>query len=94
MSGANDITVANQFCRIITGADRVSGHSTSPKIMSMNEDGSSQMAVSDLDIMQLQSVSPDGHWASVGRDAPGWARRQERGSSSCAASGRCADHGL
>src|SRR6266853_737964 len=44
---------------------------TSPKIMRINEDGSGQVAVSDLDIMQLQSVSPDGHWASVGVTPPG-----------------------
>ncbi|MGC2196850.1 MAG: protein kinase [Terriglobales bacterium] len=42
------------------------GTQTSPKIMSINEDGSGQVAVSDLDIMQLQSVSPDGRWALVG----------------------------
>lgn len=42
------------------------GTQTSPKIMSINEDGTSQAAVSDLDIMQLQSVSPDGRWALLG----------------------------
>ncbi len=47
------------------------GTQTSPKIMSVNEDGSGQVAVSDLDIMQLQSVSPDGHWAFVGVTPPG-----------------------
>jgi hypothetical protein len=31
MSGANDITVANQFCRIITGAVVCQGTQTSPK---------------------------------------------------------------
>jgi hypothetical protein len=39
--------------------------------MRINEDGSGQVAVSDLDIMQLQSVSPDGHWAFVGLTPPG-----------------------
>jgi len=47
------------------------GTQTSPKIMSINEDGSGQVAVSDLDIMQLQSVSPDGGWALVGATPPG-----------------------
>ena len=37
-----------------------------PKIMRVNEDGSRQVAVSDLPVMQLQSVSPDGRWALVG----------------------------
>jgi hypothetical protein len=37
-----------------------------PKIMRINEDGSGQAVVSDIDIMQLQSVSPDGEWAVVG----------------------------
>jgi serine/threonine protein kinase len=36
------------------------------KIMRINEDGSGQVAASNLDIMQLQSVSPDGRWAIVG----------------------------
>ena len=47
------------------------GTQTSPKIMSINENGSRQVAVSDLDIMQLQSVSPDGRWAFVGVTPPG-----------------------
>lgn len=47
------------------------GTQTSPKIMSINEDGSGQVAVSELDIMQLQSVSPDGRWALVGATPPG-----------------------
>ncbi len=42
------------------------GAQTPPKVMSINEDGSGQAAASDLDIMQLQSVSPDGRWALVG----------------------------
>jgi serine/threonine protein kinase len=46
------------------------GKQTSPKIMSINEDGSGQVAVSDLPIMQLQSVSPDGRWALVGVTPP------------------------
>ncbi|HET8967521.1 MAG TPA: hypothetical protein VFN20_14945, partial [Candidatus Acidoferrum sp.] len=41
------------------------GSQASPKIMSIKEDGSGQVALSDLDIMQLQSVSPDGRWAFV-----------------------------
>src|SRR5579872_3705545 len=47
------------------------GTQTSPKIMRINEDGSGQVAASDLDIMQLQSVSPDGRWALVGATPPG-----------------------
>jgi hypothetical protein len=38
--------------------------------MSINEDGTGQVAVSDLQIMQLQSVSPDGRWALVGVTPP------------------------
>jgi hypothetical protein len=40
-------------------------------IMSINEDGTGQLAVSDLHIMSLQSVSPDGRWALVGVTPPG-----------------------
>jgi len=40
------------------------------KIMRINEDGSGQEAVSDLPIMQLQSVSPDARWALVGATPP------------------------
>jgi eukaryotic-like serine/threonine-protein kinase len=47
------------------------GTQTSPKIMSINEDGTGQLAVSDLHIMSLQSVSPDGRWALVGVSPPG-----------------------
>ena len=47
------------------------GAQISPKIMRINEDGSGQVAVSDLHIMQLQSVSPDGRWALVGVTPPG-----------------------
>jgi len=47
------------------------GTQTSPKIMSIKEDGSSQVAVSDIEIMQLQSVSPDGRWVVVGVTPPG-----------------------
>jgi eukaryotic-like serine/threonine-protein kinase len=47
------------------------GTQTSPKIMSINEDGTGQLAVSDLHIMSLQSVSPDGRWALVGVTPPG-----------------------
>src|ERR1700692_648496 len=47
------------------------GAQTSPKIMSINEGGTGQLAVSDLDIMSLQSVSPDGRWAVVGVTPPG-----------------------
>ena len=41
------------------------------KIIRINEDGSGQVAVSDLPIMELQSVSPDGRWALVGATPPG-----------------------
>ena len=37
-----------------------------PKIMRISEDGSREDVVSDLPIMQLQSVSPDARWALVG----------------------------
>jgi Tol biopolymer transport system component len=47
------------------------GTQTSPKLMSINENGTGQVAVSDLQIMQLQSVSPDGRWALVGVTPPG-----------------------
>jgi eukaryotic-like serine/threonine-protein kinase len=47
------------------------GTQTLPKIMSINEDGSDKTAVSDLDVMQLQNVSPDGRWALVGMTPPG-----------------------
>jgi Tol biopolymer transport system component len=47
------------------------GTQTSPKIMSINEDGTGELAVSDLHIMSLQSVSPDGRWALVGVAPPG-----------------------
>jgi len=47
------------------------GAQVSPKIMRINEDGGGQVAVSNLDIMSLQSVSPDGRWALVGATPPG-----------------------
>jgi eukaryotic-like serine/threonine-protein kinase len=47
------------------------GDESSPKIMRINEDGTGQLAVSDLHIMSLQSVSPDGRWALVGVTPPG-----------------------
>jgi hypothetical protein len=47
------------------------GAQTLAKIMSINEDGSGRVSLSDLDIMQLQSVSPDGRWALVGVTPPG-----------------------
>src|SRR6202166_233829 len=47
------------------------GAQTSAKIMSINEDGTRELAVSDLHIMSLQSVSPDGRWALVGVTPPG-----------------------
>jgi len=47
------------------------GTQSSPKLMSINEDGTGQVAVSDIQIMQLQSVSPDGRWALVGVTPPG-----------------------
>jgi len=47
------------------------GTQASPKIMSIDEDGNGQVAVSDIDIMQLQSVSPDSRWALVGVTPPG-----------------------
>lgn len=47
------------------------GSQEPPKIMSIHEDGSGAGAVSGLDIMQLQNVSPDGRWALVGMTPPG-----------------------
>lgn len=43
-----------------------SGTQIPPKIMRIREDGSGQEAVSDVPIMQLQSVSPDTRWAMAG----------------------------
>ena len=43
----------------------------SDRLMRMNEDGTEQKPVSDLPIMQLQNVSPQGHWALVGMTPPG-----------------------
>ena len=42
------------------------GSQSVPKVMSINEDGTGEMTVSSMDIMQLQNVSPDGQWALVG----------------------------
>jgi serine/threonine protein kinase len=47
------------------------GMQTPPKVMSMNDDGSGKKVISDLDIMALQNVSPDGRWALVGATPPG-----------------------
>ncbi len=41
------------------------------RVMRMKEDGSEQRSVSDLEIMQLHSVSPGGRWAVVGVTPPG-----------------------
>jgi serine/threonine protein kinase len=43
----------------------------SPRIMRMREDGSGKEAVSDVKVMQIQSVSPDGRWALVGATPEG-----------------------
>lgn len=40
------------------------------KIMRIKEDGTDQVAATAIDIMQLQSVSPDGRWALVGLTPP------------------------
>lgn len=42
------------------------GGQSASKTMSISEDGSGETPVSSVDIMQLQSVSPDGRWALVG----------------------------
>ena len=42
------------------------GNQVPGKIMRISEDGSGPAVVSDLSIMQLQSVSPDARWALVG----------------------------
>ena len=47
------------------------GTQAPPKIMKINEDGSGEAAASDLGIMQLQSISPDGRWALAGVTPPG-----------------------
>jgi hypothetical protein len=47
------------------------GTQSSPQLMSINEDGSGTVAVSDLHVMLLQSVSPDGRWTLIGVTAPG-----------------------
>lgn len=44
---------------------------TGNRLMRMKEDGSDQQAVSDLTIMQLQNVSPQGRWAVVGMTPTG-----------------------
>ena len=46
------------------------GAQVPPKIMRISEDGSAPDVVSDLPIMQLQSVSPDARWAIVGVTPP------------------------
>ena len=46
------------------------GNQTSPKIMRINEDGSGQAPASDINVMQLQNVSPDGRWALAGVTPP------------------------
>ncbi len=47
------------------------GNQATPKIMEINEDGSGQAVASDVDIIQLQNVSPDGRWALVGTTPAG-----------------------
>ena len=42
------------------------GTQVPPRLMRINEDGRGQAVASDVDIMQLQNVSPDGQWALVG----------------------------
>jgi len=42
------------------------GNETSPYLMRINEDGSDPVPLSNLQIMLLHSVSPDGRWAVVG----------------------------
>jgi hypothetical protein len=43
----------------------------SPHLMKMNEDGSERRRVIDMNIVQLDSVSPDASWAIVGLNPPG-----------------------
>jgi eukaryotic-like serine/threonine-protein kinase len=47
------------------------GNQRPPRIMRMKEDGSGQQLVSEMSIMDLQSVSPDGRWAMIGRTPAG-----------------------
>ena len=47
------------------------GTEKSPHLMRMNEDGGDKRVLSDLVIMQLQSVSPKAQWAVVGVTQPG-----------------------
>jgi Tol biopolymer transport system component len=41
------------------------GNQATRKLMKIHEDGSGQSVASDVDIIQLQNVSPDGKWAVV-----------------------------
>jgi Tol biopolymer transport system component len=54
-----------------TGQILFQGTQNPRKLMRINEDGSGQVAVSDLPIMELQSVSPDGRWALAGATPSG-----------------------
>ncbi len=67
------LTFGDEYRAFFGGPGQIlyQGTQTSPKIMSINEDGTGQLAVSDVHIMSLQSVSPDGRWALVGVTPPG-----------------------
>ena len=54
-----------------TGEIVYQGNRVTPKVMKMREDGSGQGVASDVDIILLQNVSPDGKWAVVGTTPSG-----------------------
>jgi len=47
------------------------GNQPTPKVMKIRDDGSGQSVASDVNIIQLQNVSPDGKWALVGTTPAG-----------------------
>jgi eukaryotic-like serine/threonine-protein kinase len=47
------------------------GNQRPPRIMRMKEDGTGQQPVSEVNIMQVQSVSPDGRWGLIGKTPEG-----------------------
>jgi Tol biopolymer transport system component len=64
------------------------------KIMRISEDGSGPDVVSDLPIMQLQSVSPDARWVVVGATPPNGHGDRELDNYGGTARGWCAHHRL
>src|SRR5882724_4267415 len=66
------LTSSGEYCAFFGRPGEIiyAGADKPPHLMRMNEDGSEQRRVSDLAIMQLQSVSPSGKWAVVGATPP------------------------